>query len=97
MNGYTLHAESYKRYLETHPDMPQENREHIESEIKTLEIMATLTEQERMMLFDTGAYNDVLKGYCRRAMANCDIPKDKQQEVIEEIKYLLDTIKASEV
>lgn len=97
MNGYELHANSYREYLEKNPDLPQENREHIESKIKTLDIMASLSEQERMMLFDTGAYNDVLKGYCRKAMQNCDIDHEKIQQVIGEIGYLLDTITASNI
>lgn len=97
MNGYELHANAYRKFLREDDSLSEEVKASIEREIKILDIMANLSEQERMMLFDTGAYNDVLKSYCRKAMQNCDIDHEKIQQVIGEIGYLLDTIGASNI
>lgn len=97
MNGYELHANAYRKILQENDSLSEDVKASIEREIKILDIMANLSEQERMMLFDTGAYNDVLKGYCRKAMQNCDIDHKKIQQVIGEIGYLLDTITASNI
>lgn len=97
MNGYELHVNAYRKILQENDSLSEDVKASIEREIKILDIMANLSEQERMMLFDTGAYNDVLKGYCRKAMQNCDIDHKKIQQVIGEIGYLLDTIGASNI
>jgi hypothetical protein len=97
MNGYQLQADSYRQYLEQYKDTPPEVVEHMNREIKVNDMLASLTKQEIMMIFDTGAYNEVLQAYCYKAMEMAEIPAEKLGEVRGNIKYLLDTVGASEI
>ena len=47
--------------------------------------------------FDTGNYNDIAKAYFERAMKNCDVDKKTIEAVLDELKWLLDTVSASEM
>lgn len=47
--------------------------------------------------FDSGDYNDIAKAYFERAMKNCDVDKKTREAVLEEFKWLLDTVSASEI
>lgn len=46
-------------------------------------------------MFDSGAFSDILKAYCKKAMQNCKIDDDTIDRVMREIKWLLDTEKAT--
>ena len=49
-------------------------------------------------MFDSGAFSDILKAYCKKAMQNCKIDDDTIDRVMSEIKWLLDnTEKASPI
>jgi uncharacterized protein len=97
MNGYKLMAASYHKYLEQHPEEPDEIKQQLLAEIKVNELLAGLSEAEIMMIFDTGAYNEVIKSYCRKAMEMANIAPDKLSEVRDNIGYLLETKKAAEI
>lgn len=47
--------------------------------------------------FDSGNYNDIAKAYFERAMKNCDIDKKTREAVLDELKWLFDTVSASEI
>jgi hypothetical protein len=97
MNGYKLMAASYKKYLEQHPEEPDEVKQQLLAEIKVNELLAGLSEPEIMMIFDSGAFNQVIKSYCYKAMEMANIAPDKLSEVRDNIGYLLETTKAGEV
>ena len=47
--------------------------------------------------FDTGNYNDICKAYFIWAMRNAGVDEDKIDVVLEEFKWLLDTVSAEEI
>lgn len=47
--------------------------------------------------FDSGNYNDICKAYFIRAMRNAGVDEDKIDVVLEEFKWLLDTVSAEEI
>ncbi len=95
MDGYELQAASYEQYLETHPVEP-EVKEDLERKIKVLRLFIGTTEQERDEMFNSGAFNDICKGYFKKAMKNCDIPDATIATVLDEFKWLLDTMNATD-
>lgn len=98
MNGYELHANTYRETLKQQGDsLPQEVKASVEREIKILDIMAKLDEKERRMIFDTGAYNDIVKTYCKKAMEMHEMSEEDIQAVLGNIGYLFDTIRATEL
>ena len=95
MNGYEFSIAGYKQVLES--GRTDIDREYIQAEIKALEPFACRTEQEIIKMFDSGAFNEVLKAYCKKAMENSGIDKEKIDDVMGEIKWLLDTVRAEEI
>lgn len=95
MNGYQMHIDAYRQVLES--DRTDIDRDFIKAEIKALEPFAERTEEERLRMFNSGAYNEVLKAYCRKAMQNCNIDDNTISNVMNEIKWLLDTVGATEI
>ena len=95
MNGYQITIDAYKQVLES--GRTDVNREFIESKIKALEPFAERNEEERIMLFDSGAFNDVMNSYCRVAMQNCNVGADVISGVMGELNWLLDTVGANEI
>lgn len=94
MNQYEMIAKNYKALMKR--DDSNISNAYYESKIKVYTLLANLTESEIIEIFNSGAFNDVLKGYCKAAMKNCNIPDDKIKEVMEELKWLLDTMSAEE-
>ena len=95
MNGYQIHIETYKRVLEQ--NRPDIDKEHIQAKIKALEPFAERTETEIIQMFDTGAFNNITKAYCKEAMKNCGVNDEIITNVISELKSLFDTIEATEI
>ena len=95
MNSYQSYIESYKQILES--NRKDIDREYIKSEIKALEPFAERTDEEIIKMFDSGAFRDILKAYCKKAMQNCKIDDYTIDRVMSEIKWLLDTEKASQI
>lgn len=97
MNAYKELVDSYKQVLEKCDESRNIEKAVIEAKIKSLEPFSERTNEEIAGMFDSGAFNEVLKAYCRVAMQNCNITKKKINEVMEEIKWLLDTVGANEI
>lgn len=95
MNEYNMQIEMYKQVLAS--DKTNIDRDCIEAEIRALKPFAERTEQEIIKMFDTGAFNKVLKAYCRKAMKNCNVDSETISNVMNEIKWLLDTVSANEI
>ena len=69
MNNFQSDIESYKQILDS--NRTDIDREYIKAEIKALEPFAERTEEEIIKMFDSGAFSDILKAYCKKAMQNC--------------------------
>lgn len=90
MNGFRLLADSYKKRLQQ-SELSADERATIEAHIEALEVVADKSEQQLCDIFSTGAFNEILKAYCRRALSDCEVGEDTTKEVMEQIKWLLDS------
>lgn len=98
MNGYEMTANSYREVIEKKGDtLPKEVVKHLEQEIKVFDIMAKLNDKEIRMLFDTGAFNEIVKAYCKKAMEMHEMSKDEMSDIIGNLGYLFDTMRAVEM
>lgn len=96
MNGYQIHSQTYKDYLEKHPEEPEEVKAGMQRKIKALDFLADCTEEERLELFNSTAFNDVVKGYVKRACDNLELEEDTRRELLNELRYLFDTMTADQ-
>lgn len=94
MNGYQMQIDAYKQILESKKEI---DKDYIKSEIRALEPFAERTDKEILKMFDSGAFNEVTKAYCKAAMENCSLDPKAIDAVMGELKYLFDTVRASEI
>ena len=93
LNGYRLTAEAYKKELD---NTPAEYRADLQAKIKALEYLAGADDAEIYALFDSGAFNNIVKGYVRLALTNTDTDSDKAAEIMREVNYLFSMKTAAE-
>jgi hypothetical protein len=96
MNGYQLHADSYKKLLENSASLDNEGREAIKKKIKALEIMANTDRQTQYELFNSGAFNDVCKGYLLMALDRAGTDSETTSGVLSALHSLFDEIGAEQ-
>ena len=96
MNGYKLLSDQYRAFLAEHPAEPDEAREGIQRKIKALDILAGCTKAEKQELFNTGAFNDVIKDFLKMSMDNTGIKDADKRELMGELLNLLDTVTAEQ-
>lgn len=65
--------------------------------IKANQAFVGTTETERDAMFDTGAFNEICKSYFIKAMKNCELSEDVISSVMDEFKWLLDTVSSTEI
>ena len=93
MNVYEITADAY-RFLVKNGIMPSEEAA---SYIKVFEFLGTCSEDEIYKLMDSGVFNGIFRSYVEEAMYNVHIDTDKAEEVLDELKWLLDTKLAREI
>lgn len=93
MNGYKITADSYRELLKSEQDI---NRASVESKIKALDFLAACTEAERLELFNSSAFNNVVKGYLEMACNNIGLDEETRKRLLNEFSYLFDTVTADQ-
>ena len=96
MNGYQLHADSYKKLLENSASLDNEGKEAIKKKIKALEIMANTDRQTQYELFNSGAFNDVCKGYLLAAMDRAGTDSETTGRIMQTLHGLFDEMGAEQ-
>lgn len=95
MANYNLMIQSYEDILAKKTDKC--DVEMIQLSINAMKTLNNKTEDEICAIFDTGAFNDILKGYCKKALENCKFDKKQIDTVMDEIKWLLDTCNVKQI
>lgn len=93
MDGYEMIVESLEVVLQRE-NIGESDKDNIRKQISSLKTVSGKTEVEIDLIFNTGAFNQIIKGYFLTAMKNCEVKK--YAEVMDELNWLLDTMGASE-
>lgn len=94
MDGFELSARSYEALLLQ--DDKEYDKEDIKRQIAALRTVSGKSEADINAIFDTGAFNDICKGYLKKTLQNCDISEKKIDELAAELKWLFDTMSAEQ-
>lgn len=95
MNGYQLSALAYRQYIERE-NPPAEERAGIERKIKALEFMGSIDRATQYEIFNSGGFNDIVKGYVLMALDNLEVDKETRADIMREIRYLFDSTSAEQ-
>lgn len=66
----------------------------VETEIKLHDLLADLSDEEGLMIYDSGCYNEVTIGYCIAAMRDVGIAEDTIAAVVRTIRVEHDEFSA---
>ena len=94
MNGYQAFAETYARLFEKEPEGPE--RENLLKKVQAFKAAASYSDEELAALFDTGAFNDILKGYVRLAAKYTDLSDEAKTDLYKAVKFALSEFTASD-
>ena len=93
MNGYIMQAETYK-ILAERGQIPKEEADRKRT---VYAFLGTIEESQRYDLFDSSAFNDIVKAYVKLALKNTEIDEEKTEEIMQELRWLFDTKSSKEV
>ncbi|MBO4675175.1 MAG: hypothetical protein J5601_03715 [Elusimicrobiaceae bacterium] len=93
INGFKLMADAYKKELD---NTPEEYRAEMQAKIKANEFLAGADDATIYALFDSSAFNTIVKGYVKLALHNTDTDSEKAREIMNEINYLFSIKTAQE-
>ena len=90
---YKLWADNYKKLLET----GKIDKETAEQNIKIFDFLSTCDTDDICALADTGAFNDIIRAYCRKSMTNLDLDEKTVTAVMSELNWLFDMVNAKNI
>ena len=80
MANYDIMIQSYEDVLAKNPEKC--DVEAMKLSINAMKTLNCKTEDEICALFNTGAFNDILKGYCKKALENCKFDTEQIDAVM---------------
>lgn len=91
MNGYKMTADAYREAKKRDP------RLGLDSEIKTLDFLATCTKDDIYNLFNSTAFNNICMGYVKNALNDFEeLSDDMKDRISNHVKYKFDTLTAEQ-
>lgn len=86
MNGYTVMANSYRKLME----QGEIDKETAEKEIRIYEFLATCDDDDKYIMVDSSAFNDIIRAFVKMAVVNANIDEEAQAKVIQQLRYIFD-------
>lgn len=93
MNGYKVLADSYRKLAKD----GKLEKDIAEKEVRVLDFLATCDSDDVCRLFNSGAFNDIFKGYLNAAIKDAELDDEAAARMRESVRWVLDTKSASEV
>lgn len=91
MNGYKMTADAY-RTLKGNSKVDQAD---VESNIKTLDFLATCTKEDIYNLFNSSAFNYICLGYVEMALNDFkELDDDMKDRISNHVRSMFDTVGA---
>lgn len=91
MNGYKMTADAYRAIKEKDPKID------VDSNIKTLDFLATCTKDDIYNLFNSAAFNNICMSYVKNALNDFEeLSDDMKDRISNHVKYKFDTLTAEQ-
>lgn len=91
MNGYKMSADAYREFKKRDPKID------VDSNIKTLDFLATCTKDDICNLFNSTAFNNICMGYVKNALNDFEeLSDDMKDRITSHVKYKFDTLTAEQ-
>lgn len=93
MNGYKLIADSYRHLIAK----GKIDKNIAEKEIRIFDFLSTCDEDDIGILFNSGAFNEIMKGYLNAIIADAEVNNEIAYNLKESARWVLDTKSAADV
>ena len=93
MNGFEMIAEQYKELLK----QEKIDEQTANKEIRIYDFLAECEKDDFYRLFNSGAFNDIVKAYVHKALEGAGVDNETTSKVMEELRWLFDTKQAREI
>ena len=93
MNDYTMMINSYKHLAEK----GKISKELAEKEIRIYEILSSCDKEDLCRMVDSGAFNDIIRGYLKLAVENADISAEDKVKIRLQLSQAFDEKTAKDV
>lgn len=91
MNGYKMTADAYREFKKKDPKI------NVDSNIKTLDFLATCTKEDIYNLFNSTAFNNICMGYVKNALNDFEeLSDDMKDRITSQVKYKFDILTAEQ-
>lgn len=91
MNGYKMSADAYREFKKRDPKID------VDSNIKTLDFLATCTKEDICNLFNSTAFNNICMGYVKIALNDLkELDEDMKDRITNHVRYKFDTVTAEQ-
>ena len=87
---------SRRSYVEElqQPGLTDDQKDHIRSQIKVLDIIINTTEDDRCRLFDRTIFNDIVIGYVKLALFEMGADEELKHDVLNRLAFCFDWYRA---
>lgn len=93
MDGFSMMIEFNKRLLE----QGEISKETAEKENRIYSFLAECEQSDFYRMFDTGAFNEIIKAYTRKALQGTGADEETISKAMNELRWIFDTMQANEV
>lgn len=93
MNGYKLMADTDRKLVSE----GKIKKEVAEKEIRIYDFLAECDLEDLCIMVDSTAFNDLIKGFCKRAVTNAGLDKKAKEKVLEQLRWVFDELTAREI
>lgn len=93
MNVFTILADSYREMV----DSGRMTSEEAAQKIRIYDFLSTCSQDDFYCLFDSSAFNYIMKNYVRAALKNAELDEETVIKVMNEIRFLLSEKTAREI
>ena len=96
-NYFRETARGLREYIKKHPDAPKEAKEDFQHQIKAYETLGECEDIDRYYLFNSGAFNAIIKGYVEMLADELEgLTQEQRSGIKGKIAGLLDRYTAGE-
>lgn len=95
-NGYGIFADVCQKML-TQENLTEAEKKDLERQLRVNEFLAACDDEDIPVLFDSGAFNEIVVRYAKTAMRQAGISEEERDSAITEIRRLFSDYSSKDI
>lgn len=93
MNGYKIMGEACRKILYGSGELAEDEKDELEAKIKAYDFLAEADERVICAMFESTAFNDLIKGYVCTVVADYNLSPEVQADILEKFQESLEKLR----